>query len=290
MPAGDNAALKNILRNTNHSNNNNSKGPQKREHQKQSNHHHHHIIDRNGAPLRHAFEADYGDHFETPLVAYSHISPMLKSIAVDLKLETTNDLTVYDPFYCAGSVKQKLASIGFGSVINENRDFYKDVATRKVPNYDVIVTNPPYSANEKERFLQWLVSENNNSRSWFVLLPNYVANKQYWKSDVVDALVSRGKPPPFYIVPQQRYEYDHPEGTGHSECPFLSIWFCFVPTFELYEKCGEVWFSSNNNNNNSSVVKMFSSVDELQNSNAVPTEKRLSSKRRAKLRKLRSGV
>ena len=29
---------------------------------------------------------------------------------------------------------------------------------------------------------------------------------------------------PFYIVPKDPYEYQHPEGTGHDAPPFASIW------------------------------------------------------------------
>lgn len=32
----------------------------------------------------------------------------------------------------------------------------------------------------------------------------------------------------FYLVPDTKYEYFHPEGTGHSSSPFDSIWFCHL--------------------------------------------------------------
>ena len=45
------------------------------------------------------------------------------------------------PYYCAGSVIDRLGALGFGDVRNDNADFY----TRIAPEYDVLVTNPPFS-------------------------------------------------------------------------------------------------------------------------------------------------
>ena len=37
-------------------------------------------------------------------------------------------------------------------VLNRNRDFYADIATGQLPQqYDVLLTNPPYSGDHKQR-------------------------------------------------------------------------------------------------------------------------------------------
>ena len=61
------------------------------------------------------FEVDYNDHFETPLVAYTDILPMLHTLAVSLG-KTPAELIIYDPYYCQGGMVQMLKDIGFPKV------------------------------------------------------------------------------------------------------------------------------------------------------------------------------
>ena len=57
------------------------------------------------------FAVDYNDHFETPLVAYQDILPVLQNIA-DRKGKSLHDLVVYDPYYCKGEMVKHLKSLG----------------------------------------------------------------------------------------------------------------------------------------------------------------------------------
>lgn len=142
-------------------------------------------------PSPHPFPTDYGDHFETPRIAYEHLAPVLRLIAQATHLrcfleccvlsstplsnqsgtvlllipnvtsvsgllslrknlkKKPRDLVVYDPFFCAGAARQRLEAVGFSSVIHENVDFYERVRRDKVPSYDVLVSNPPYSQDHK---------------------------------------------------------------------------------------------------------------------------------------------
>lgn len=61
------------------------------------------------------FEVDYNDHFETPMVAYSDIVPMLKELAKSLG-KSPKDLIIYDPYYCQGAMVDMLAELGFSKV------------------------------------------------------------------------------------------------------------------------------------------------------------------------------
>ena len=61
------------------------------------------------------FEVDYNDHFETPIVAYSDIVPMLKELAKSLG-KSPKDLIIYDPYYCQGAMVEMLAELGFSKV------------------------------------------------------------------------------------------------------------------------------------------------------------------------------
>jgi len=89
-----------------------------------------------GVGERHPFETEYGDHFETPLVAYRHLKPVLEAVARELG-KTLGDLRIYDPFYCEGAMVQRMASLGFENVRNENVDFWQRVEEGDVPEFDV---------------------------------------------------------------------------------------------------------------------------------------------------------
>ena len=76
-------------------------------------------------PPRFNFDgAQFLDHFETPREAYQDISRALTMISEALGREPSQ-LRIYDPYYCQGSVKRHLASLGFTNVYNENEDFYQ---------------------------------------------------------------------------------------------------------------------------------------------------------------------
>lgn len=100
----------------------------------------------------HPFEADLGDHCETPLEAYQDIEPILAGLAKQIG-KPKSSLRIYDPYFCEGSMKRHLASLGFDTVINENVDFYQAIADNTVPKYDVLVTNPPYSGHHVQSML-----------------------------------------------------------------------------------------------------------------------------------------
>lgn len=80
-------------------------------------------------------------------------------------------------------------------------------------------------------------------------------------------------------MPTTKYEYDHPEGTGHATSPFFSIWYCHVPDPQqrravlqaLQQGQGEGW-------------RVVLSVEGLRETGAAPAWKRLSNKRRKKLK------
>lgn len=210
------------------------------------------------------YPTDYNDHFETPARAYEDIFPLMEYIlARKMKAESqnkhgcnnnspnakslnnhgcNNSAIVYDPYYCAGRAavllkdefqRQNSRKISMPIHIqHEMRDFYRDIRQNTVPQFDILVTNPPYSENHKERCLEFAVSQLKKfGRSFFLLMPNYVAMKEYFRKIVLDDKMEnteRRKIHTFYITPSSKhpYEYDHPDGTGHQVSPFASVWFC----------------------------------------------------------------
>ena len=103
---------------------------------------------------RYSFQVDDTDHCETPMQAYKDLLDVLDRIAKSLNKKRSN-LIIYDPYYCDGGVKKKLFSYGFTSVINRNRDFYEDIKKKNTPEYDVLITNPPYSGVHMEKLLDF---------------------------------------------------------------------------------------------------------------------------------------
>lgn len=207
------------------------------------------------------FTADYNDHFETPVEAYADIILVLKQLSIFLQ-KPLKDLIVYDPYFCLGNMVERLRSCGVESVINQNKDFYKDIRNGCVPEYDILVTNPPYSGDHKQRLLNFLSS---SAKPYALLVPAYTATKSYWKdfleyksscnqtaqprinnsvqsqqskrskllpSPAVTAKIStpetkgqESRRDVLYLMPANSYEYVHPEGTGKDVPPFYSCWF-----------------------------------------------------------------
>ena len=124
--------------------------------------------------------------------------------------------------------------------------------------YDILVTNPPYSGEHKVNLLKFLSTHrsatagansklssecptsaqtsNSTSKPFALLLPVYVATKSYWKDFASQQMQTSGSGTSsgsgnssgtkvFYILPPDYYEYSHPEGTGKDIPPFYSAWF-----------------------------------------------------------------
>jgi len=161
------------------------------------------------------YEVDYNDHFETPLVAYQDILPLLDAVAPPTQhrlqhknilndINDTNPNTIrsrhilYDPYFCNGRTTYLLRSLGFDQVVHEKRDFYRDVEDGTVPLHHTLLTNPPYSANHKERCVRYavgnlrcecngnggngdgVVRSSSRNKPFFLLMPNYVACRDHF--------------------------------------------------------------------------------------------------------------
>ena len=72
--------------------------------------------DSSPAPFtKYPFVVDSDDHCETPPIAYEHLAPVLNVLAQHLGKQPTQ-LQVYDPYFCAGGVRDRLAAVGFPNV------------------------------------------------------------------------------------------------------------------------------------------------------------------------------
>ena len=181
-------------------------------------------------PMDFPFSADPLDHAESPAVAYSHIVPVLEMICTKLS-KTRAELVIYDPYYCRGSVISHLGDLGFTTVINKKVDFYAN----PLKDFDVIVTNPPYSGDHPDRLMQFCVS---SGKPWFLLVPNWVYTKPYYITKTAQLPQK-----PFYVAPKKRYVYATPKGFREDDdgktSPFTTFWFihCGSHTQQAFNHC-----------------------------------------------------
>lgn len=175
--------------------------------------------------IEYPYEVQPDDHCETPIEAYEDLGCFLKFIAQKLN-KTTEELFIYDPFFCEGSMVERMASLGYTNVYNRKEDFYQVQAAGKVPDYDVLMTNPPYSQDHMEKLVRFCTQ----SRKPFALLvPNYVYTKDYYQRIPGTSQI-------FYITPSngRRYLYTTPKGRRQKKSskytsPFPTFWFCHIP-------------------------------------------------------------
>ncbi len=93
--------------------------------------------------------------------------------------------------------------------------------------YDVLVTNPPYSGDHMERLVAFLAAR---KQPFAILVPNFVVKKPYHKT-LLEPLR------PFFLVPRARYIYLPPKGarekkasdTHKKTSPFVTLWHVWSP-------------------------------------------------------------
>lgn len=235
----------------------------------------------------HPFTADYCDHFETPLVAYQDIQPILNLLAKRLSKKPQN-LRIWDPYFCEGQMVGHMAALGFPNVYHKNEDFYAVVKEGRAPPFDVLITNPPYSVEHKQRCLEYCSA---CGKPWLLLMPNYIANKEYYRKAVTQragaavterAGAASGASLPFYVVPGARYEYGHPEGTGHETSPFDSMWYV-----QLGEWTDNIFSSvpRPSKTGDSAGVTLIRTIEGLAAKALVPTAKRMNPRQRKAIAK-----
>eukprot|EP00659_Diplonema_papillatum_P002328 gene2328-3608_t len=217
----------------------------------------------------HPFETDYGDHFETSRDAIQDIAPVMRVLEKAMQVK----LRVYDPYYCAGAVKEDWRRAGF-QCENENVDCYAAWESHSEPTHNVIVTNPPFSGQHKEWCLEYCVSRR---IPWLVLLPAYCTTKQYFAKFLKNQQ-------PIFLVPRSSYTFTHPEGTGYDASPFYSMW---MGCFGEHHSAVVSAFSGPRQMPN---LRVSESVEDLKANNDVSSAKRPNPRLRKKMKQRLAGT
>lgn len=185
------------------------------------------------------------DHWETPIEAYQDIVPLLTKLRDDKKASSlskgpkmtkTSDASssafrIYDPYYCDGAVTRNFSNLGFPDVYNKKEDCYRIWSMHDTPDFDVLVTNPPYG--DIELLIRFLTSEAFGNRPWFLLLPAWVHRRDTFITGMAEKNLH-----PFYLVPRERYVYSHPAklpGLKNNDV-FESMWICWGGTLARNEQ------------------------------------------------------
>jgi hypothetical protein len=209
------------------------------------------------------YPTDADDHCETPLEAFEHIVFFLQTMSRSFcghassscssSKRSSSTLRIYDPYYCDGAVKRNFSALGFPNVYNEKQDCYaiwkeasspssplsSTTTTTDLPEFDVLVTNPPYSGDHVERLMEFVTSRRFGNRPWCLLLPNWVHKKDYYiratspRSSNKNHNNSKPRCQPFYLIPRKRYVYLPPKGFRQAKksdvhkkaSPFVSMWY-----------------------------------------------------------------
>lgn len=181
--------------------------------------------------------------------------------------------------YCAGRTPRLLAKLGFPKVEHRNEDFYQLIREKRQPVHDVLVTNPPYSGDHKKLCLEYC---RRSGKPWFLLIPNYVATKDYYRLATLGSAAGLGGEP-FYLVPETKYAFDHPEGTGHTDSPFSGVWYvhCGIHTQTVFEGIRALKRAR---------ISVVRSLEDLGRVGAVKTQRRLNPRQRKAISKKRSAA
>mmetsp|Transcript_25224 Transcript_25224/g.40795 ORF Transcript_25224/g.40795 Transcript_25224/m.40795 type:complete len:297 (+) Transcript_25224:312-1202(+) len=192
---------------------------------------------------RFPFDPEEKDHCESPFVAYEDVGKLIQEAAEQLGKDRST-VKLYDPYYCAGSVVGRLNSLGFRNVYNKCEDFYEMIRKGTTPEFDILVTNPPYSGDHVQKLLEFA---SGCKKPFFLLLPNYVYTKSYYQEAI-------GKTRVAYLFPfPTRYTYLPPawvqEDKGSSAllkgktetAPFPSFWYCSGGKTKLHKTLVQKW-------------------------------------------------
>ena len=81
-------------------------------------------------------------------------------------------MSIFDPYFCVGTTKKLLGSLGFFNVGNECEDFYAQINEGRIPPHEVLVTGPPYADVHLQRLLRFCSA---HDKPYFLLMPDYVS-------------------------------------------------------------------------------------------------------------------
>ena len=124
--------------------------------------------------FHYSFQADRGDHCQTSLRAHEDSAVFLDLVA-SLLGKNRNILSIFDPYFCTGTMKKNLRQLGFHTVHNEFEDVYSVIHEDRVPSHDVLVAGPPYSEMHILHLLRFCSA---HQIPYFLHMPDHVCMRE----------------------------------------------------------------------------------------------------------------
>jgi hypothetical protein len=165
------------------------------------------------------FGTPSSDDRETPITALSHVAHVLRAIK-QFNKNPGNTLEIYDPYYCKGAMKDRLCELGFDkdSIHNDPVNCYTAQKNGTVPQFDVLLSNPPFSGDHVKRSVGYAMS---CKRPWALLLPSNVFLRDWFTS-----LPSSTGASLMYLAPHERYAFEANLGAETTKhIPLVTMWF-----------------------------------------------------------------
>tara|TARA_R110000823_G_scaffold297501_1_gene417627 strand:+ start:180 stop:671 length:492 start_codon:yes stop_codon:yes gene_type:complete len=136
------------------------------------------------------------DAYETPKEVLKMLIPYIKDYNI-----------IYDPFYCQGRVKKDWEELG-KSCINEKLDAF----TRDTPEFDIAISNIPFSCKEKCMELFFKLNKP------FIILMPIDTMSSVWINKYFDKLQ--------FIIPRKRLNFSK-NGIVAGSCWFDTCFYCY---------------------------------------------------------------
>jgi len=140
------------------------------------------------------------DDYETTPEIWNNIVPFLSF-----------DKIIYEPFYCSGRSKEILNNIGYENVIHKDEDFFVNYQRH---NYDIIVSNPPFS--KKKKIFDTL---REIDKPFIMIVPVSIITKQFFMDKYKGEDIS-------ILIPRNRMQFSK-KGDINKRCWFDTIFVCY---------------------------------------------------------------
>ena len=131
-----------------------------------------------------------------------------KEVWVSIAHLIPKDKVIFEGFYGDGNSGKYLKELGF-KVESHDVDFFDDQKF----NYDIIISNPPYSI--KAKVFKKLYEIN---KPFMLLVPVSTITKQYLKKYFKDKIQ--------IVIPQKRIQFIK-DGVQNNRCYFDTLWICY---------------------------------------------------------------
>lgn len=143
------------------------------------------------------------DHYSTPVEAYQMIQNYIPQ-----------NIRIYDPFYCDGSCAEHLrTAFPTCEIIHQDKDAFS-----WMPEFDMIITNPPYSL--KKKCLEWMMSLD---KPFCCFLPGtYLMTKEFSRLPGFENFQFVFTNQPINCVPRKDVDV-----STQSNTYYTIIWYCY---------------------------------------------------------------